>query len=219
MPTVKVRRSDGYHCFHCNSPVDEAAETCPRCGRRFEQPGEAPSPPPGARKRITFRLRRRGYRYSVIVLAASAGLLALLVRPRARPGQTLPEPAAGPTPRVIEVLDQSTRGFERLSVLAVADAGLDREGLRNALDRLLYVTLDEQNRQQKRRVRVVWAYLLPDSGASRSDWRAMAIWVDPGIPQDRWPAGIGGDAVRDGPVEYDFTNPVEAPRHPGVPGG
>lgn len=220
MPTVKVKRSDGFHCFNCNAPVEGAAERCPRCGRQFAKPGEVPPPPLGQRTRIVFRARRRGYRYAFIVLAAIVVLLAVLMRPRARVGPTLPAPAGeGPTPRVTEVLDQSTGGLERLSVVAVVDSGHDRAGLRSALDRLLHATLDDYNREQRRRVRVVWAYLLSDADASRGDWVAMAIWVDSSVPPNRRPSGIGGDAVRDGAVEYDFTNPLDPQRKPEVPGG
>jgi hypothetical protein len=109
---------------------------------------------------------------------------------------------------VIETRDLSARGVQRLSVAALVRAGLPDDSLRAALDQVLFSTLDSCNRREGRRVQVVWAYLLIDSAAAKSDWRAMAIWADPALPEARQPSGIGGDAVHIGPVEYDFTNPV-----------
>ncbi len=217
MPTVKVKRADGYHCFHCNAPVAGDAAQCPACGRSFTRAEGGPPPPLGRRTRAAFRSRTRGYRYAVIALAAIFVLLVLLFRPRSRSGPELPKPE-GETPgyRLVEVQDQSTRGLERLSVVVVVDSSLDRAGLRGVLDRVLYETLDEHNRRDGRRVRVVWAYLLTDEAAKRSEWTAMAIWTDPSVEPARRPSGIGGDAVEDGPVEYDFTNNLAPMR--GEPG-
>jgi hypothetical protein len=53
--------------------------------------------------------------------------------------------------------------------------------------------------------------VLDRADAKLTDWIAMAIWVDPGLPESRHPAGIGGDATRIGAVEYDFTNSVRRP--------
>ncbi len=113
-----------------------------------------------------------------------------------------------PAHKVIETRDMPFQGVDRLSVAALVRPGLEQDSLRAVLDWMLYSVLDAHNRQGGRSIRVVWAYLLEDSLAPKSSWRAMAIWTDPKLPARLRPAGIGGDAVRDGPVEYDFTNTI-----------
>ena len=56
--------------------------------------------------------------------------------------------------------------------------------------------------------RTVWAYAVGDSALPLSRWRALAIWADPKLPEPFQPVHSGGDTVRVGPVEYDFTNPL-----------
>jgi hypothetical protein len=87
---------------------------------------------------------------------------------------------------------------------------MPNETLEAALDWALFSVLDEHNRQRKHRVRTIWAYAVEDSVAPLAHWRAMAIWADPNLPESLQPAHSGGDAVRVGPVEYDFTNPLRS---------
>lgn len=222
MPTAKVRRADGHHCFYCNASVGEDAVRCPGCGRSFVSPdadktqrhqdtkrvgtevGNRPD-----RVRLAFRRQHRSYWLMLIVLAASALLLSALFRPRGRARPLLERPA-GPEPayRTIETRDVPGPGVDRLSIVGLVGQDTPQESLRAVLDWMLYSALEEHNRRGKRSVRVVWAYVLDDSLAPRSGWRAMAIWTDPRLPDALRPAGIGGDAVEEKPVEYDFTNPV-----------
>ncbi len=154
--------------------------------------------------------RGRG-RYWLIVLAlAAVGTLLLVVAPPRRPGLTLPEPRVpAPDYRIIENRPQPLGGVERLTVRALVAPGLNDSTLRAALDWLLYRVLDEANARSRRRVRVVWAYLVESESARGMDWRAMAIWTDSTLPRSLRPAGIGGDAMRERGIEYDFTNPVQ----------
>jgi hypothetical protein len=209
MPTVKVRRDDGFHCFHCNARVEESAERCPGCGREFAGPG-APLPRrPGAigeRVRAANRERRRSYRLAVVVLAALAVVSGLVVGRRAKkpmlPAPSLPEVAFAVQRRA----DQNIGRYERQSVFARVRPGLPDDSLRAALDWLLYRVVNTRNATRRGNLRVVWAYLYETDSGPVTGWRAMAIWQAPGLPAVARPAGIGGDAVKAGDVEYDFTN-------------
>lgn len=153
------------------------------------------------------RGRSRYWLFVLVLSVVGAGLL--LISPPRRPGLVPPEPAEpGPQWRLLETIEQPLGSIERLTVRAVVPAGLSDSALQLALDRLLYTTLEMANRRQRRRVRVVWAYLVESDSARPMQWRAMAIWTDPGLSRSLRPAGIGGDAVRIGNTEYDFTNPV-----------
>jgi len=212
MPTSKVKKEDGFHCFYCNAIVDGDAAACPQCGREFGAGAERPKSagaPIGARIRRANKDRRRGYRFAIIVLLVAAALLAIMLRPRGGRKPGFPRPDS-PRPEfvVLETWDSPTKGADRMSVSVQVDSGLGQEELRAVLDWTLHTTIDQNNRLGDRKLRVVWAYVLDRADARRSDWVAMAIWVDPGLPESRHPAGIGGDAVRIGAVEYDFTNSV-----------
>ncbi|MGQ9708043.1 MAG: hypothetical protein ACUVUR_04125 [bacterium] len=100
---------------------------------------------------------------------------------------------------------------ERLTVTALIHRGLSSETLRATLDWIIFSVLDEYNRIKRRNIQVVWVYLYEDSIVSLASWRAMAVYVDPKLPSFRVPdaARIGGDAIKEGAVEYDFTNPVK----------
>lgn len=215
MPTSKVKKEDGFHCFYCNAVVDQDAAACPQCGREFGTRAERPksaAAPIGARIRRANKDRRRGYRLAIIVLLVAAVLLAIMFRPRGGRKPGFPRPDS-PRPEfvVLETWDSPVKGVDRMSVSVQADSGLGQEELRAVLDWALYLTIDRHNRLGNRKLRVVWAYVLDRADARRSDWIAMAIWVDPGLPESRHPAGIGGDATRIGAVEYDFTNTVRRP--------
>ncbi|MEO0085729.1 MAG: hypothetical protein ABIK37_03765 [candidate division WOR-3 bacterium] len=101
-------------------------------------------------------------------------------------------------------------GVGRLTVAALVRPGMSDDDLRIAMDWVLHDVLERHNRIGHGAIRVVWVYMLEDSTQSISQWRAMAVWVDPRLPEPARPAAsrIGGDAVRSGDVEYDFTNPV-----------
>jgi len=205
MPTIKVKRPDGLHCFNCNSPVGEADVRCPKCGLEFVAP--AAPPPHSDRIKRAFAARRRSNRMTIVIALAAVGLLVVLLVPRRAAVPEL-EPPAGPRPgfRVTETIDMSARGIGRASVAALVRPDMPEESLRLALDWLIYDT-----RAAKPGTRVVWAYLLTDSLAGKVNWRALAIWNDPKLPERLRPAGVGGDARKLGSTEYDFTNTVQPP--------
>jgi hypothetical protein len=115
---------------------------------------------------------------------------------------------ARPVFHVVKVSDVSTSRVERLNLTVLVRSKMPNETLQAALNWALYSTLDEYNRQRKHRVRTIWAYAVEDSTLPLSHWRALAIWADPRLPEALQPAHSGGDAVRLGSVEYDFTNPL-----------
>ena len=209
MATFKVRKPDGLHCFNCNASVDADASRCPKCGREFDaSPASAPAQGASERVKRVFESRRRGSRMMVIVALAAVGILAVLLVPRRSKGVTVERPAgARPDYRLVETRDMAAHGIDRLSVTALVREGMTADSLRQVLDWLLYETLERSNRKERRNVRVVWAYVVEDTVSGTVDWRAMAIWSDPKLPRTLAPAGIGGDAARDGAVEHDFTNP------------
>ncbi|HDR00203.1 MAG TPA: hypothetical protein ENN51_07985 [candidate division WOR-3 bacterium] len=209
MPTVKVRRPDGLHCFHCNARVDEAACRCPSCGREFAGEGVPSlrrSGRVGERVRAGFGSRRRGYWPAVIVLAALAVVSGFVFRGRGeRPAVPRPDtPEVGA--RVFDTREHPVGRIERRTILAKVRAGLPDDSLRSALNWLLYRAVDERNRFEGGNLRVVWVYLYESDSSPVTDWRAMAIWQTPGLTEATRPSGIGGDAVRVGGVEYDFSN-------------
>ncbi len=152
--------------------------------------------------------RSRAYWLSVLVLAALGAATAMLwpVR-RSRP--LLVQPAV-PRPdfRVTGVTDMSANRVERLRLTVLVRPGVPNDTLQVALNWALFSILDEYNRRRKHRVQTIWVYAVEDSVAPLSHWRAMAIWADPNLPEPLQPARSGGDAVRAGSIEYDFTNPL-----------
>ena len=215
MPTVKVRRDGEWRCFQCNARVGEDETACPNCGREFGMPepgGKRPKRRLGERVHDAAAGRKRSYRLAVIVLLVAAVVLVALFRPRKVSKPTLPEPTGSrPVFVVREARDLPASRLDRMSVVGLVKPGLTNDSLRRVLDWLLFETLDEHNRRGDRYLRVVWAYLVEDSLAPVTDWRAMAIWADPALDDTRRPAGIGGDAVEEGAVEYDFTNNYRRP--------
>jgi hypothetical protein len=152
--------------------------------------------------------RSRSYWLSVFGLAAiGAAVTMLWPARRERPVLVLPS-LSRPDFRVVKVTDVSANRVERLNLAVLVRPGMPDETLQAALNWALFSVLDEQNRQKKRRIQVIWAYAIEDSSLPLSRWRALAIWADPVLPKARQPAHSGGDAVWVGPVEYDFTNPV-----------
>ena len=217
MPTVRIRRSDGAYCFHCNARVENSAGSCPECGRDFapdrdgQGPGVRSGPvrPPG---RLGERIRRahgggrRSYKTAVIVLAALALMSGLLFRRRTEPPlffrPELPEVAA----RVFDVREHPAGRVERRSLFARVRSGLPEDSLRAALDWLMYRTIDERNRVEGGNLRVVWAYLYDEESVPATGWRAMAIWQVPGLPEVFRPSGMGAAGFRAGDVQYSFLN-------------
>ncbi len=172
----------------------------------FREPRPAPSLI--ERMRAGSRAGHRRYWQFVVVLAL-LGTAVLVFWPRRGARLLLAEPAGlKPEYRVREMRSLPTGRVDRVSVVAVVRAGLADDSLRSVLDWLLYSTLDQCNRQQRRRVQVVWAYLVEHETTATAGWRAMAIWHDPSLPKAQQSAGPGGDVVRVGSVQYDFTNPV-----------
>ena len=166
-------------------------------------------------RRLADRLKRqirgsrsRSYWLTVLVMAV-IGAAIMMLWP-ARPERPLLSRPSTPRPdfRVVKVTDVSTSRVERLNLAVLLRPSLPNDTLQAALSWALYSTLDEYNGQRKHRVRVIWAYAVEDSTVPLSRWRALAIWADPKLPESLQPAHSGGDAVRVGPVEYDFTNPV-----------
>ena len=152
--------------------------------------------------------RSRTYWLSVLVMAA-IGATVMMLWPVRRERPLLAEPS---TPRpdysVARVTDVSTRKVERLNLTVLVRPDMPDEVLQAALNWALYSVLDEYNRQRKHRVQTIWAYAVEDSTRPLSHWRTLAIWADPKLPEPLQPARSGGDAVKVGSVEYDFTNPV-----------
>jgi hypothetical protein len=152
--------------------------------------------------------RSRAYWLSVLGMAA-VGAAVTMLWPARHERPTLSQPAAQrPEFRVVKVTDVSSSRVERLNLAVLVRPGMPTETLQAALNWALYSTLDEYNRQKKHRVQVIWAYAVEDSALPLARWHALAIWADPKLPEPLQPAHSGGDAVRVGPVEYDFTNPV-----------
>jgi hypothetical protein len=152
--------------------------------------------------------RSRTYWLAVLVMAA-LGVAFVMLYPVRRPRPALIRPSA-PRPdfRVTRVTEMSTSRVERLSLVVLVRPGMPDETLEAVLSWALFSIVDKYNRQRERRVRIVWAYAVADSAAPLSHWRAMAIWADPELPESLQPAHSGGDAVRIGSVEFDFTNPL-----------
>jgi hypothetical protein len=154
--------------------------------------------------------RSRTYWLSVLVMAA-VGAAVTMLWPVRRERPLLVEPS---TPRpdfsIVKVTDVSRRKVERLNLTVLVRPDMPNEALQAALNWALYSALDEYNRQRKHRVQAIWAYAVVDSAVPLSRWRALAIWADPKLPESFQPARSGGDAVKVGSVEYDFTNPVLA---------
>jgi hypothetical protein len=153
--------------------------------------------------------RSRSYWLTVLVMSAVGAAVMVLwparpERPLVVGRPALPRPELG----MVRVTDLSTSRVERLNLSVLVRPGMPNESLQAALDWALHSTLVEYNAQRKRRVRVIWAYAVEDSATPLSRWRALAIWADPELPEPLQPAHSGGDAVRVGPTEYDFTNPV-----------
>ncbi|MBM3330292.1 hypothetical protein FJY68_00395 [candidate division WOR-3 bacterium] len=152
--------------------------------------------------------RSRGYWLSVLVLTA-VGAAVMMFWP-SQPERPLLSRPSLPRPefRVVGVTDVSSSRVERLNLAVLVLPGMPTETLQAVLDWALYSTLEEYNGHRKRRVRVIWAYAVEDSTRPLWQWRGLGIWADPQLPELLKPARSGGDAVRVGPVEYDFTNPV-----------
>ena len=212
MKTLKVSKPDGPRCLYCNARVGADAAVCPECGSEFAAPEPTPGKarPTGSRRfKPAFGRHRRSYWLMLAVLAGSLVLLLALFSPRARPpSPTLPAPAAArPDYRILATEAMPSGRLNRLTVIGLVAPGLDDRTLRDVLDWLVHDALDRYNRREKKAVRVVWTHVLEDSAAPWSAWRAMAIWTDPALPEASRPARIGGDAVREDAIEYDFTNP------------
>ncbi|MFO7676366.1 MAG: hypothetical protein R6X12_08640 [bacterium] len=209
MPTVKVRRADGFHCFHCNARVTEADSRCPACGREFAVPAQAPAFRPrriGERVREAGRSRRRSYWLAVVVLAALAVVSGLVTTARGRRPMLARPSVPEPEYSLLKTTEHRLGRVERASVFARVRPGLPDDSLRAALDWLLYRVVNPRNVKASGNLRVVWAYLFESDSAPVTGWRAMAIWQEPGLSGAARPAGIGGDAVSAGDIEYDFTN-------------
>jgi hypothetical protein len=159
-------------------------------------------------KRQIHGSRSRAYWLTVLVVAAF-GVTAMMLWPARRERPVLDRPTE-PRPEfhVFRVTDVSGGQVERLNLSVLVRPGMSNESLLAALSWALYSTLDEYNRKLRRRVRVIWAYAVEDSAIPLSRWRALAIWADPNLPERLQPVRSGGDAVRVGPIEYDFTNPL-----------
>jgi hypothetical protein len=152
--------------------------------------------------------RFRTYWLSVLVMAAiGATIMMLWPDRRERPLLALPS-TPWPDYNVARVTDVSTSRVERLNLTVLVRPDLPNEALQAALNWALYSVLDEYNRHRKHRVQTIWAYAVEDTTMPLSQWRALAIWADPKLPEPLQPAHSGGDALQVGPVEYDFTNPL-----------
>jgi len=172
-------------------------------------PMQMPERTLGDRMRRQIRgSRSRTYWLSVLVLAAVGAAVTMLwpAWPE-RPLLSQP-PMPRPEFRVVKVTDVSTRRMERLNLAVLVRPGMPNDTLQAVLNWALYSTLADYNGQRRHRVRTIWAYAVEDSTLPLSQWRGLAIWADPKLPEPLQPAHSGGDAVWVGPVEYDFTNPL-----------
>lgn len=162
-------------------------------------------------ERMKMSWRRQNYWLTVVILTVIGGTMMLLVPNRKRVFSTLPRPETSPPDyKILWVKETPIEGKEGLTVGGLIKPGLNSNDLRIVLDWVLFSVLDDYNRIKRRNIRVIWAYLYEDAGAGLANWRAMAVWVDPKLPKKHHPtaARIGGDAIKKGPVEYDFTNPI-----------
>jgi hypothetical protein len=180
---------------------------------RREAERSAPDAPTlSERIRAQVRSERRFGYWQVAAVLAAVGALALFFPGRGRrpAGVWLKQPGSSmPEYRTLEYEDISLRDVERMNVVVRVSQGMGEDSLRAALEWALFTALDEHNRRQKAHYQVVWAYALDDATASKGRWRAMAVWVDPRLSPALAPATarLGGDAQRQGDIEYDFTNP------------
>lgn len=155
--------------------------------------------------------RHRNYWMSVIFLIVLAILSGLIFGPSSRSKQTvlscpeLPPPAY----RLMALKEVQVNKLKGLTVLAQTEHS-EKDSLRSAIDWILYSVVDNYTRRKRERIRVVWIYVYKDSVDKLAQWKAMAIWIDPTLPEVLWPeaARIGEDGVKIGTVEYDFTNPL-----------
>lgn len=213
------------HCFYCNAQVEDNVECCPGCGRQLARPAgrqdgavgsvrDGESRPRMARRPVSLgervRLanhgRRRGYMTVVLVLGMLAAVSAVFLRTRDAPSE-VPRPGLPEVDyAVFEIREHPAGRVERRSAFARVRPGLPADSLRAALDWLVYRTVDERNRVERGNLRVVWAYLYDEETASLTGWRAMAIWQMPGLTEAVRPSGIGGEAFREGNVQYALAN-------------
>jgi hypothetical protein len=156
--------------------------------------------------------RRRSYWLTIAVLTVVAVILILMLGWRKKSPSPVLIKVSGVKPdfKIISIQEMPVGRQERLTVMALASSPLTNEALRRVIDWALFQVLDEYNRVRKRNVQVIWVYIYDQPDKRLSEWRAMAVFVDPRLPRHQVPAAahIGGDAVQDGLVEYDFTNPV-----------
>jgi len=188
---------------------------------RSGRPGTGSDEAPPLRQRLKDAIkaeRRFGY-WPVVLTLAVLGLLFLLLpglRPRLR--GAIPAEPARPRPgfTVLAREEIPHDRVERMNVVALVRPGVTDDTLRQVLEWALYECLDEFNGRQKRSLQVVWVYALEDSAHTKGMWRAMAVWVDPRLPAGRRPttADLGGDALSDGSMQYDFTNPGRGGQSP-----
>lgn len=165
----------------------------------------------GLAERMRMSGRRQNYWLTVLILTVIGGTFMLLAPRRSRVFSTLPKPATSPPYyQVLWVKETPTEGHKGLTVGGLINPGLNSENLRLVLDWVLFSVLNEYNRIKRQNVRVIWAYLYEDASAGLANWRAMAVWIDPKLPKKNYPtaARIGGDAIKRGAIEYDFTNPI-----------
>jgi hypothetical protein len=162
---------------------------------------------------ISRAQRRRSYWISIVFLTGCAVLSGLIFGPALKSKGSVFSRPTHPEPvyQLLAIKEVRVNKLKGLTVLAQTAIQPEVDSLQVVLDWILYSMLDKYNRRQKDRIRVVWVYVYNDSVENIAQWRAMAIWVDPKLPQASWPeaARIGGDAIRKGAVEYDFTNPLK----------
>lgn len=181
-----------------------------RSGSLFDKTGGKERPSVSKRLREAIRSEHRLRYWPAVAVLGVLGFAALFV-PRLRPaGALLSEPRTSrPEFTVLAGEDVSLGSIERRNVLVLVSPLADDSTLRNIFDWVLYESLLEFNQRQRKHLQVVWVYALDDSLASLGEWRAMAVWVDPRLPEGKRPSTtrLGEDAITSGSIQYDFTNP------------
>ncbi|MGQ9678653.1 MAG: hypothetical protein ACUVUD_05165 [bacterium] len=157
--------------------------------------------------------QRHNYWISVIMLAGVAILSNLIFVPGSRNKEVaLPPPhVSPPVYKLLAIKKVQVNKIKALTVLAQSHHS-NKDSLKGVMDWILYSVITDYNQRKREQIRAVWVYIYQDSVERLAQWKAMAVWVDSTLPSALKPAAarIGGDRIKIGAVEYDFTNSLES---------